>query len=127
MSVPQFEPSLTGLNWVKPHIPAAAATDQALELLLRSPRLPEAMRRLQAVTRAEAKKRRYFYDVITEQQKAEFINGEIIVHSPVKYATQSGQSTSVRLCWMLTSNGAPWGLSDMKRLLSCPHTQRLRA
>ena len=34
--------------------------------------------------RAEAKKRRYFYDVVTEQQKAEFINGEIIVHSPVK-------------------------------------------
>ena len=55
-----------------------------LEQLLRSPRLPEAMRRLQAVARAEAKKRRYFYDVVTEQQKAEFINGEIIVHSPVK-------------------------------------------
>ena len=42
------------------------------------------MRRLQAAARAEAKKRRYFYDVVTEQQKAEFINGEIIVHSPVK-------------------------------------------
>jgi Uma2 family endonuclease len=98
MSVPQFEPSLTGLNWVKPHIPAAAATDQALELLLRSPRLPEAMRRLQAVTRAEAKKRRYFYDVVTEQQKAEFINGEIIVHSPVKY--QHNQA-SLRLATLL--------------------------
>ena len=42
------------------------------------------MRRLQAAAHAEAKKRRYFYDVVTEQQKAEFINGEIIVHSPVK-------------------------------------------
>ena len=65
------------------HVPATVA-DQALEQLLRSPRLPEAMRRLQAAARAEAKKRRYFYDVVTEQQKAEFINGEIIVHSPVK-------------------------------------------
>ena len=78
----------TGLSWtvssrVESHVPAAIA-DQALEQLLRSPRLPEALRRLQAAARAEAKKRRYFYDVITEQQKAEFINGEIIVHSPVK-------------------------------------------
>jgi Uma2 family endonuclease len=78
----------TGLSWnvssqVGSHVPATVA-DQALEQLLRSPRLPEAMRRLQAAARAEAKKRRYFYDVVTEQQKAEFINGEIIVHSPVK-------------------------------------------
>ena len=80
-----------GLSWnvsspLGSHVPATVA-DQALEQLLRSPRLPEAMRRLQAAVRAEAKKRRHFYDVITEQQKAEFINGEIIVHSPVKYAT----------------------------------------
>jgi Uma2 family endonuclease len=77
-----------GLSWNESspagsHVPATVA-DQALEQLLRSPRLPEAMRRLQAAARAEAKKRRYFYDVVTEQQKAEFINGEIIVHSPVK-------------------------------------------
>jgi Uma2 family endonuclease len=85
-----------GLTWsvssqVGPHVPATVA-DQALEQLLRSPRLPEAMRRLQAAARAEAKKRRYFYDVVTEQQKAEFINGEIIVHSPVKlrHAIASG-------------------------------------
>jgi hypothetical protein len=32
--------------------------------------------------RAEAKRRRYFYDVVTEQEKAEFIDGEIVVHSP---------------------------------------------
>ena len=77
-----------GLSWnvsspLGSHVPATVA-DQALEQLLRSPRLPEALRRLQAAARAEAKKRRYFYDVVTEQQKAEFINGEIIVHSPVK-------------------------------------------
>jgi Uma2 family endonuclease len=77
-----------GWSWnvsspVGSHVSATVA-DQALEQLLRSPRFPEAMRRLQAAARAEAKKRRYFYDVVTEQQKAEFINGEIIVHSPVK-------------------------------------------
>ncbi len=50
--------------------------------------------------RAEAKKRRYFYDVVTEQQKAEFINGEIIVHSPVKY--QHNQA-SFRLAGLLSA------------------------
>ncbi len=56
------------------------------------------MRRLQAATRAEAKKRRHFYDVITEQQKAEFINGEIVVHSPVKY---HHNQASLRLATLL--------------------------
>ena len=83
MRVQQVGSPLTVPSRVEQHVPATVA-DQALQQLLRSPRLPEAMRRLQAVARAEAKKRRYFYDVITEQQKAEFINGEIIVHSPVK-------------------------------------------
>ncbi len=32
----------------------------------------------------EQQKREQFYEDITEQQKAEFINGETIVHSPVK-------------------------------------------
>ena len=63
---------------------SARAAEQALQQILRSPYLPEAMRRLRAAARAEAKKRRYFYDVVTEQEKAEFINGEIVVHSPVK-------------------------------------------
>ncbi len=83
MRVQQVGSPLTVPGRVEPHIPAVAV-DQALQQLLRSPRLPEAVRRLQAVARAEAKQRRYFYDVVTEQQKAEFINGEIIVHSPVK-------------------------------------------
>ena len=32
----------------------------------------------------EQKKRESFYNEITEQEKAEFINGKIIIHSPVK-------------------------------------------
>jgi Uma2 family endonuclease len=103
-----------GLTWsvssqVGPHVPAAAA-DQALEQLLRSPRLPEALRRLQAAARAEAKRRRYFYDVVTEQQKAEFINGEIIVHSPVKY--QHNQA-SFRLATLLSAYVQRRGLGSV--------------
>lgn len=101
MSIQQMKPHSSALNWVRPRVPSAVLTDQALEQLLRSPRLPDAVRRLQAVTRAEAKKRRYFYDVVTEQQKAEFINGEIVVHSPVKY---HHNQASLRLATLLDAH-----------------------
>jgi Uma2 family endonuclease len=87
------------------HVPAVTA-DQALQQLLRSPRLPEAVRRLQAVARAEAKQRRYFYDVVTEQQKAEFINGEIIVHSPVKqYHSEASENLFTLLKMYVRKSG----------------------
>jgi Uma2 family endonuclease len=37
----------------------------------------------QAILNREREKRIQFYNDITEQEKAEFINGEIIIHSPV--------------------------------------------
>jgi Uma2 family endonuclease len=52
--------------------------------LLQSPQLPLIARELEAILAAEQEKRQRFYDEITEMEKAEFINGEIIVHSPVK-------------------------------------------
>ena len=55
-----------------------------LDKLLHSPRLPIYVQEIQAVLAEEAQKRQRFYDQITEQDKAEFINGEIIFHSPVK-------------------------------------------
>jgi Uma2 family endonuclease len=55
-----------------------------LDKLLHSPRLPIYVQEIQAVLADEAQKRQRFYNQITEQDKAEFINGEIIFHSPVK-------------------------------------------
>jgi Uma2 family endonuclease len=52
--------------------------------LLRSPRLPVYYRRLGQVLSQEQRKRKQFYDALTEDQKAEFINGEVIVQTPVK-------------------------------------------
>jgi Uma2 family endonuclease len=55
---------------------------------------PDAVLQLQAVHKAlalEKKRRHEFYDWVTENIKAEFINGEIIIHSPVK-----------RQHWMIT-------------------------
>jgi Uma2 family endonuclease len=99
MTSQHLAPQLTALSRTGQSLSSAAA-EQALQQLLRSPRLPEVLRHLQAAARAEAKKRRYFYEVVTEQQKAEFINGEIVVHSPVKY--QHNQA-SLRLAALLSA------------------------
>ena len=45
------------------------------------PGIPE---QTQDVLTSIQERRQYFYDVVTEQQKAEFINGEIIIHSYVE-------------------------------------------
>lgn len=55
-----------------------------IDELLQEPTLPLILQRLQAILDQEQERRQYFYDVVTEEQKAEFINGEIVVHSPVK-------------------------------------------
>lgn len=68
------------LNNISDHAPVASAVQQ----LLHHPRLPQVVAEFQAVLQAERKKREQFYDKMSEEQKVEFINGEVIVHSPVK-------------------------------------------
>ncbi len=58
--------------------------DDILEQLFHSPRLALYSRQIQSALSEEQEKRERFYEEITEDQKAEFINGEIIVHSPVR-------------------------------------------
>src|SRR4051812_41545071 len=41
------------------------------------------MNELSSYLKTEEEKRQHFYESITEQEKAEFINGEIVLHSPV--------------------------------------------
>ncbi len=57
----------------------------SIEQILRSPRFPVYVEELESILAEEQRKRREFYETITEQQKAEFINGEVVVHSPVKF------------------------------------------
>jgi Uma2 family endonuclease len=54
--------------------------------LLDSPRCILFFEEMKHALEAEQKKREQFYAMITEGDKAEFINGEIIMHSPVKLA-----------------------------------------
>ncbi len=55
-----------------------------LEPLVHSPKLPLFLHELEKIFQAEERKRQEFYNTISEQQKVEFINGEIIIQSPVK-------------------------------------------
>src|SRR5689334_5611706 len=64
----------------------SVSSTEAIQELLDSPDLPKAVERLSAVVESERERRERFYEEITPSMKAEFINGETIVHSPVSYA-----------------------------------------
>ncbi len=55
-----------------------------LEPILNSPGLPRLMDELAEIWNDEQKRRQEFYDWVSEDVKAEFIGGEIVVHSPVR-------------------------------------------
>jgi len=61
------------------------AESELLAQLLRSPRLPIVAEQLDALLADEAQRRAHFIDTVLESDKSEFINGEPIVHSPVKF------------------------------------------
>lgn len=53
--------------------------------------------KLKSALEAEQKKRRHFYEIVDENKKMEFINGEIIVHSPVKLQHNSATKLLCKL------------------------------
>ena len=55
-----------------------------VQQVLGSPILPEIVDELQVHLAEERARREKFYEEITEDQKAEFINGKVIVHSPAR-------------------------------------------
>lgn len=55
-----------------------------LERLYTSPHFPAYVEEMSARLKIEARKRREFYSTITEDDKVEFINGEVIYQSPMK-------------------------------------------
>ena len=54
------------------------------EKIYAEPNLPVLLKRLNAAMQEEQTRREAFYDWIDENTKAEFINGNIVVHSPAK-------------------------------------------
>jgi Uma2 family endonuclease len=57
-------------------------SDSLLDPLLESPSLPEQLGELNRLLAEEQQRRRKFYEEITEDDKWEFINGQVIMHSP---------------------------------------------
>ncbi len=51
--------------------------------VLSSPQAPNVVKQIRKILKQEEEKRNEFYNFISEQMKAEFINGEIVIHSPV--------------------------------------------
>ena len=68
--------------------------DPAVETLARSPKLPRLVDELQRLLRDEAERRERFYRELRDDEKAEFINGEVIVQSPVTM-DHDGASASI--------------------------------
>lgn len=58
--------------------------DAIIEELKQKPNLKSLVDELNEILKEEDKRREEFYNTITEDDKAEFINGEVIMHSPVK-------------------------------------------
>ncbi len=70
----------------------------AVQQLIRSPSLPVYVQHLQSLLQTEREKRERFYEEMSEDQKVEFINGEIVVHSPVRLRHNiASQNLLVRL------------------------------
>ncbi len=53
--------------------------------LRHSPQLREAVDVLQEIIRTESERRGKFYEEMTPDQKIEFIDGEVVLHSPAKF------------------------------------------
>ncbi len=60
-----------------------ANSKEIVQEILSKPQAKLIVERVQDELTKEQKKRREFYDTIDETMKAEFVNGEIIIHSPV--------------------------------------------
>ncbi|MDQ3088754.1 MAG: Uma2 family endonuclease [Acidobacteriota bacterium] len=68
-----------------------------VEQTLEMPNAVLFVRKVEAALEAEQKKRRHFYEIVEENKKIEFINGEIIFHSPVRLQHNSATGSIYNL------------------------------
>jgi Uma2 family endonuclease len=95
-----------------------AARDQILQQIMQAPWLPQISNELQSVLEAEQEKRQRFYEEMSEEQKTEFINGEVIVQTPVKLR-HSQTSDSLFSLLSLHVKKHNLGLVGHEKLLVC--------
>ena len=85
--------------------------DTLLQPVLHSPQLVEAVDRLQQQIESERELRQQFYDEMTPEQKVEFINGEVVLHSP---ARNRHLDASSELLMLLKAHVKRHGLGTVK-------------
>ena len=73
------------------------STAHALAELERSPELFDHIAHLQRVAEDEQRRREQFYEEMNEDTKAEFINGQVVLHSPVELGHLRASYGIVRL------------------------------
>jgi len=61
-----------------------SSVERLIEPLRHSPQLPQAVAILQAELESERQRRNQFYHDMTPDQKIEFIDGEVVLHSPAR-------------------------------------------
>ncbi len=65
---------------------AVAISSSVLEPIIHSARLIEYVDELNAIVEQEAARRERFYEEMTDAEKVEFIEGEVVMHSPARRA-----------------------------------------
>jgi Uma2 family endonuclease len=88
------------------------ATDTALEAILSSPLLPLYAREINEMLALETARRVRFDDEITESQRAEFIDGKVIVHSPAKVRHIDASDKLLMLLGPWVSQIGGWVMSE---------------
>jgi Uma2 family endonuclease len=63
-----------------------------IDQIVASPRMPVYVRELNEILAAERAERERFYEWLPDDKKAEFINGKVFVHSPVKFEHEGASS-----------------------------------
>ncbi len=66
------------------HEEVMSSVDKLIEPLRHSPQLPQAVAMLQSELAAEQQRRDQFYQDMTAEDKIEFIDGEVVLHSPAR-------------------------------------------
>ena len=89
-----------------------------IDQIVQSPRMPQYVRRLVDILEAERAKRQEFYEWLPDDKKAEFINGSVIVHSPVRIE-HNGASLNLAILLKTYVTKHQLGYVGHEKLLVC--------
>lgn len=84
--------------------------NEIIDFAKKSPQALKIFNSLKSFLEDEKEKRKKFYETVKEDQKAEFINGEVIIHSPVK---RKHNQITINLGFLIEAHINKFGLGEM--------------